>query len=337
MAVIPAGSTVLVTGFTGYIGSHLTQQLLEAGYSVRGTTRSAKKATFLREKFTREFGEGRLEVLEIPDVTVEGVLDEAIKGVSGVAHVASDVTMSPNADDVVGPVVRGTISVLRAAAATPSVKRFVLTSSAVAAGWPSLGVEYTRDENSWNEDSAKVLASTEPDPMRGTHVYAVSKTEGEKAAWKFVQEEKPGFAFNSVLPDTTLGPFLDPSTPQSTAAFPLAVLSGQGDRFKGFPTQWFVDVRDVARLHVAALTLPSTDAPGYRLWGAAEPYTWSQIVSILRKLRPDRTNLPERFEWETAPNLSHVDNSRSSALLKELGRDRWISLEESLKANIEGQ
>ncbi|KII83905.1 hypothetical protein PLICRDRAFT_179940 [Plicaturopsis crispa FD-325 SS-3] len=76
MTVIPNGSTVLVTGFTGYIGSHVTQQLLEAGYT------------------------GRLEVLEIPDVTVEGALDEAIKGVSGVAHVASDVSMSPNVDEV---------------------------------------------------------------------------------------------------------------------------------------------------------------------------------------------------------------------------------------------
>ncbi|KII83904.1 hypothetical protein PLICRDRAFT_118643 [Plicaturopsis crispa FD-325 SS-3] len=336
MTVIPKGSTVLVTGFTGYIGSHVTQQLLEAGYTVRGTTRSATKATFLREKFTREYGEGRLEVVEIPDVTVEGALDEAIKGVSGVAHVASDVSMSTNVDEVVGPVVRGTLSVLRAAAATPSVKRFVLTSSSTAAGFPALGVEYTRGEDSWNDVSAEALASAEDDAGKGFRVYALSKTEGEKAAWKFVKEEKPGFVFNAVLPDSNLGPFFDPSTTPSTAGFPLAILSGQSDVLKGFPNQWFVDVRDTARLHVAALTLPSTDAPGYRLWGAAEPFTWNQLLGIVRKLRPDR-DLPEHFAWETTPNLSKIDNARSTALLKELGREGWIGIEESVEGNIEGR
>ncbi|KII83918.1 hypothetical protein PLICRDRAFT_46683 [Plicaturopsis crispa FD-325 SS-3] len=335
MSAIPGGSTVLVTGFTGYIGSHVAHQLLQAGYTVRGTTRSAAKATFLREKFTREFGEGRLEVVEIPDVTVEGALDEAIKGVSGIAHVASDVSMSQNMDEVVGPVVRGTLAVLRAAAATPSVKRFVLTSSTVAAGWPTPGTAYTRDEHSWNDVSA---ASAESDPHRGYHVYAVSKTEGEKAAWKFVEEEKPGFVLNTVLPDTNFGPALGPALLQSTALFPLTILSGKGDQFAGFPNQWFVDVRDTARLHVAALTLPSCSAPGYRLYAAAAPFTFSQILGIVRKLRPARaTDLPERFEWETLPNLSRVDNSRSTALLKEMGRDGWVGLDESLEANIEGQ
>ncbi|KII85574.1 hypothetical protein PLICRDRAFT_178626 [Plicaturopsis crispa FD-325 SS-3] len=337
MTVIPEGSTVLVTGITGYIASHVAQQLLQAGYSVRGTTRTAQKATFLREKFTREYGEGRIEIIEIPDVTVEGALDQAIKGVSGVAHIASDISMSENVDEVVGPVVRGTLSVLRAAAATPSVKRFVLTSSSVAAGFPELGVAYTRDENSWNESSAKIVQSAEADPLRGVHVYAVSKTEGEKAAWKFVKEEKPGFVFNTVLPDTTLGPILDPSTAPSSAAFPLSIISGQSDLLTGFPCQWFVDVRDCARLHVAALTLPSTDAPGYRLWGAAEPFSWNRLLAAVRKLRPERTDLPEHFAWETLLNLSRVDNTRSTALLKEMGREEWIGFEESVKGNIEGR
>ncbi|KII83927.1 hypothetical protein PLICRDRAFT_118805 [Plicaturopsis crispa FD-325 SS-3] len=336
MTVIPKGSTVLVTGFTGYIGAHVTDQLLGAGYTVRGTTRSAAKATYLKDKFTREYGAGRLDVVEIPDISADGAFNEAIKGVSGVAHIAADVSMSTNVDEVVGSAVKTTLSILRAAAATPSVKRFVLTSSSVAAGFPARNVAYTLTENSWNDVSAKVVASAEEDPLKGVHVYAVSKTEGEKAAWKFVKEEKPGFVFNAVLPDNNQGPFLD-LKPQSSAHFALTVLAGKGDGYKGFPTQWFVDVRDTARLHVAALTLESTGAPGYRLWAAAEPFTFNRILATVRKLRPDRTDLPESYAWDTEPNLSQIDNSRSTAILKEMGRDGWIPYEESVKENIKGQ
>jgi nucleoside-diphosphate-sugar epimerase len=39
---------------------------------------------------------------------------------------------------------------------------------------------------------------TPPDPVM---VYAASKTEGERTAWKWVKENQPGFVFNTVLPN----------------------------------------------------------------------------------------------------------------------------------------
>lgn len=45
--------------------------------------------------------------------------------------------------------------------------------------------------------------STPADAMPFT-VYVASKTEGERAAWKWVKNNKPAFEFNAVLPYYTV-------------------------------------------------------------------------------------------------------------------------------------
>jgi nucleoside-diphosphate-sugar epimerase len=70
---------ILVTGINGYIGSHIGLQLLQKGYSVRGTVRSLSKAQRLLEGAYRDYL-SRLEVIVIPDITSEGAFDEAVRG-----------------------------------------------------------------------------------------------------------------------------------------------------------------------------------------------------------------------------------------------------------------
>lgn len=77
---IPKDSIVLVTGCNGYIGSHIVDQLLEAGYRVRGTTRNLKKIQNLSALWQKKFGSGRFEAITVEDMATEGVFDEAIKG-----------------------------------------------------------------------------------------------------------------------------------------------------------------------------------------------------------------------------------------------------------------
>jgi len=114
-----------------------------------------------------------------------------VSGVDGVAHVASNVSFSPKFDEVVGDAVQGTLNALRAAHKTPSVKRFVLTSSIVAVGSGQNGEGKVLGEKDFNRESIEKARSLPDDaPGKGGLVYAASKTSGELEAWKFVEENK---------------------------------------------------------------------------------------------------------------------------------------------------
>lgn len=97
---IPKDSIVLVTGFNGYIGSHIADQLLKAGYRVRGTTRDASKAKNLVDQWEQQYGINKVEVVIVPNMAADGAFDEAVKDVSGIAHVASNMSFSSNPNEV---------------------------------------------------------------------------------------------------------------------------------------------------------------------------------------------------------------------------------------------
>lgn len=179
---IPKDSVVLVTGVNGYIGSHIADQLMEAGYKVRGTTRSISKVQGLDALWEKKFGVGRFEVAIVDDMSHEGAFNEALKGVSGVAHVASNVTFNSDPNKVIPEVLAGVNGILKSATKEPSVKRFVYTSSSTAATAPRPNQEFAIDTSSWND--ADIKAAHQPPPYQDDRkwaVYGASKTEGEQA------------------------------------------------------------------------------------------------------------------------------------------------------------
>jgi nucleoside-diphosphate-sugar epimerase len=72
--------TILITGANGYIASVTVGAFLDAGYSVRGTVRSMKSAQGLLKTLQDHVEARKLEVVEVPDITVEGAFDEVVKG-----------------------------------------------------------------------------------------------------------------------------------------------------------------------------------------------------------------------------------------------------------------
>ncbi|KAL6245680.1 hypothetical protein RBB50_007679 [Rhinocladiella similis] len=331
---IAKGDWVLVTGANGYIGSHVVDVLLQEGYNVRGSVRAEKP--WLNKLFDERHGKGRFETAIVSSLNDEAAFDEAVKGVAGIVHVASDVSLSPDPDTVIPNVVAGTLLVLKSAAKTPSVKSVVLTSSSAAVLIPQPNTKVEVDENIWNDAAVEAAYSKDtPDAFRSFIVYAASKTEGERQGWKWYNENKPHYTFNTVLPNMNIGPILAPEIPGSTMSWMRNILKGDDFAVKTFPPQWFIDVRDDARLHVAALLDPKVRSQ--RIFAFAEPFNFTDITALLRKLRPNNTKIPSPPENEGRDLTVLKPRDKAEQLLKDFFKvPGWITLEDSLAAGIAG-
>ena len=93
---LPNDSLVLVIGANSWQGLHIVDQLLERGYRVRGTVRDADKAVWTAKYFRNKYGAGRYTTAVIPDMAAKYAFDIAVHGCSGVVHVASVMSMSPD-------------------------------------------------------------------------------------------------------------------------------------------------------------------------------------------------------------------------------------------------
>lgn len=276
------------------------------------------------------------------------------KGVSAVVHTATNYSMNPNPHEVVPGTIAGTINALAAAAKEPSVQRFVLTSSSASALIPKPNNPVTVTAETWNDEVVTFAYRDPPyEPERAYPVYAASKTLSEKEAWKFVQEKKPGFIFNAVLPNINFGASLDLATQghPSTSGMVAELFKGNASYLAGLPArkcysgmachrgensantlpEYFVDVQDTALLHVAAAIHP--DVKSERVFAFAEPVNGDSILAILRKLYPGRTFPPD---FQAEKDLSDiVPRKRAQELLRAMGKEGWTSLEESIRRNTE--
>ena len=246
-----ADDRVLVTGASGFIATHIVQQLLQAGYRVRGTVRNIKNED--KVKPLRELCPGSKYPLELveAELTQPGSWKGAVKGCTYVIHTASPcpIVEPENEDDIVKPAVEGTLSVFRACQEVESVKRVVLTSSSTAVtGSVVEGVGIT--EERWG------------DPNTTTSFYIKSKILAERAAWNFVYEHKEEGTFELCVlnPSYVLGPVLCGCNTVSTE-LPRRLLEREIPLLPRILIN-FVDVRDVAEAHITAMH--NTAAAGHR-------------------------------------------------------------------------
>ena len=262
---------VLVTGASGFIAIHCIIQLLEQGYSVRGTLRSLQRESELRStlaKFVQ--ADDRLTFVQA-DLLDDAGWAEAVRGCDFVLHVASPFPMEApkNENDLIRPAKEGTLRVLRAAAEN-GVKRVVLTSSvaAIAAGHPDSKTHF--DESDWSLPDSPTI-----DP------YPKSKTLAESAAWDFMKNLPQGHPLELAVinPGYVLGPL--PDTHQRTSGELIQQL--MGGKLPGLARVQFsaVDVRDVAAAHLAAMIIP--EAAGQRFACVNEQFWLYQAAEILKK------------------------------------------------------
>ncbi|PWY88118.1 cinnamoyl-CoA reductase [Aspergillus sclerotioniger CBS 115572] len=325
---LSTGSRILVTGANGYIASHIIDLLLELGYNVRGTIRSPKP--WLDEFFHSRHSTTHYESVTLSNLNDATTLDEIMRDVSGVIHVASDVSLSPDTS-VIDKTIKSTQLLLQCAAKHSSIRRVVLTSSSTAALLPQPNKPGIRVTHETYNDLAVSLAysPTTPPAQKPFLVYAASKTEGERHAWNWVRENDPGFVFNTVLPGTNFGKILHPHIPGSTMSFIRGLQAGNDFAVRAIPPQWFINVQDTARLHITALLDRSVTSE--RIFGFARPFNWTDVLDVLRESGVKDGVLPAVPENE-ARDLGEVVPSRRAEelLVRSWGREGWVGLEESV-------
>lgn len=286
--------TVLVTGINGFIAARTAEAFLKAGYSVRGTARSKSSTTALTEALSAY--SNQLEIVEVPDITLEGAFAEAIKGVDAVAHLAAPISLSfTDPEPVMDGAVNGVKRALEAAITEPRVKAFIHMSSIAAVRDPAAPKPHVFTEADWSDTPEKLVAEKGKDTPSPA-IYAASKAAGEKAFWAFGEEHKPHFAMAAVNPVFVAGPpLVFPEKPENlsgTVKFVWQVFAGEPLDKVGIPGVFYgyVDVRDVARIFVYAVEHPDK-VKGERYIAAAAYAPPQAAADILRRAYPERRNV----------------------------------------------
>ena len=285
-----SAETVLVTGASGFIATHCLLKLASMGYKLRGTVRDLERTSsldnILINGLKKYYHSSTISVdWFAADLLSDDGWREACDGCDYVLHVASPVAITvKHEDELINPARNGTLRVLNAALAA-KVKRAVITSSvsAITAGHP-------RDTRIFTED---VWSNTDTDACSP---YEKSKTFAERDAWDFFASNGSNIELCTINPSLVFGPVLETDIGAS-----VNLLREMFDgKYPFAPDLNFgiVDVRDVASLHVLAMTHPR--ANGNRFICNAETMPVLEISRILQSLYPNYT---KRLPTRKAPNL----------------------------------
>lgn len=319
----------LVSGATGLVGSHLVEQLVERGDSVRALVRDERRAEALKRLGTQ---------LVVGDLSDVHSLRHAAEGVEIVYHCAARVTLpyQGKRDLILKANVEGTKNLLEASARS-GVRRFVFVSSVAVYGAPQ--TDLVREEH----------------PLSSHDAYSESKILAEQ----LVREHQQDGTLQTVIlrPCVIYGPrdsnFL-PQLSQALAGRRLPLVNG------GHQPLDMVYVTDVAQALVLAGTKDEavgqiynvTDGQKHSIRKLVElfgrtlkspprtvsvPYPLAYSYAFVsywwnRWRRPSEEPLinPDTVWAMTRPH--HYDISK---IQKELGYEARVMLEEGLKRTVE--
>lgn len=306
-----SGETVLVTGGSGYVAGFCIAALLAQGYKVKTTVRSLSREAEVRASLAKLAG-GPVEVTFVAaDLSADAGWDDAAKNCTYVLHVASPFpTAQPkDPDELIIPARDGALRVLKAAVAA-GVKRVVLTSSVAAIAYGH-GKKTDFDERDWTD-----VGGPEVTP------YVMSKTIAEKAAWEWMGRNGGKTELAVINPAAIIGPAFSKDVSTS-----LAMVSRLMDgSTPGMPRIGFniVDTRDLADLHLLAMTAPQAAGERFIASGA---FLWmSEAADILRaRMDPkDTARIPTRKLPDFVVRIVALFDPGIRSVLASLGKRRNI-------------
>jgi nucleoside-diphosphate-sugar epimerase len=280
-------STVLVTGGSGFIGSHCILQLLSAGHEVRTTVRDLRRESDVRAMLKTGGAEpgSRLSFFAA-DLESDAGWSDAVTGCECVLHVASPFPLKVPKDEneLIVPARQGALRVLKASR-DAGVKRVVLTSSFAAIGYGHEPLSTAFNETDWTDPNGE-----------GVTPYVKSKTLAERAAWDFIAKEGGGLELSVVNPVGVFGPVL--GRDYSTSIVIVEKL--MDGSMPGCPRLVIgaVDVRDVADLHLRAMTDPA--ANGERFLAVAGDFL--SLLDMAKALKAHMGEAAKRVPTRELPD-----------------------------------
>ncbi|KAL7621714.1 methylglyoxal reductase (NADPH-dependent) gre2 [Parahypoxylon ruwenzoriense] len=325
---------VLLTGGSGFIASHILDVLLDNGFEVVVTARSDEKGDRIVES-AKPTQQGRLSYAVVKDVAKDGAFDDTLRtepAFDYVVHTASPyhLNVEDPIKDFLDPAVKGITGLLKSIKAHAStIKRVVITSSSAAILNP-LNHARVYDETHW-------APWTWEDARVPEKAYITSKVLSEKAAWSFMETEKPNFDLTVINCTFTFGPVqrslssLDAINTSNHRVRDMILGKMKDNLEPTAPVFTFVDVRDVALAHLRAVTVPA--AGGNRFYVVGGHFSNKRIVDIIRRLYP---NLADRLPPENAqddfPDDVYGFNNKKS---REILGLEYISFERSINDTVQ--
>jgi dihydroflavonol-4-reductase len=312
------GDWVLVTGGSGFIGTHCVLQLLNAGFRVRTTVRSLAREPGVRAALAVGGAlPGQTLAFTAADLESDQGWPEAVAGCRFVLHVASPfpANVPRHEDELIVPARDGALRVLRAAR-DAGVERLVLTSSFAAVGYGHAPLERPFTETDWTDPDGGSLGA-----------YVKSKTLAERAAWEFIAREGGSLELAVVNPVVVFGPALGPDF--STSVEILRRLMDGGIPLCPRLSFGIVDVRDVADLHLRAMTNPAAGGERF-LAVAGESMSIREIALLLRaRLGAAAARAPTQVMPDWLVRVASLFKPELRQTLPELGKTKRVSNEKA--------
>ncbi|QDS71297.1 hypothetical protein FKW77_001496 [Venturia effusa] len=316
----PKDELVLVTGGTGFVAAWCIVKLLEAGYRVRTSTRTPNGEEKVREML-KVAGFSDPTTTRLTFTTADLMRDNdwpaAVKDATYVLHVASPFPMGApkHEDELIKPAREGALRVLRASR-DAGVKRVILTSSFAAIGYGQPVSEKPFTEENWTN-----IADT------SITAYTKSKTLAERAAWDYIAKDGGTMELATVNPPAIFGPVLSKNLSTSIQLI-SKLLTG---RVPVAPQIMFgvVDVRDVADIHLLAMTDPK--ARGERFLANSSPSM--TILDISRILKERLGSAASKTPTRALPNfvlkLAAKVSADAAMIAPQVGKQVYMSNEKA--------
>jgi dihydroflavonol-4-reductase len=297
---------VLVTGGTGYIAKHVILQLLNAGHSVKASTRSISRQQELYDALSphlrdKDASLARLQVVQL-DLTSDNGWAESMQDVDVLMHIASPCpSREPkHEEEVIRPAIDGAMRAVRAAHQA-GVTRVIFTSSVAAV----VNAELPKGRTMFDETDWSLVDKP------GLSAYVKSKTLAEQAIWDYQEKEAPELNITTILPSFVMGAPLDEHYGSSIRKVER-LLRSQQSRIPNYGYSC-VDVRDIALMHLRALERPDASA-NKRFIGSSKRFMWvPEMAQILNEAYPElhictrpASNWSIRFKALSDPSFRYV-------------------------------